>query len=255
MFVGCSFTKGEGLPGEKTDPDLWVNRLHQSIPELGSTSLINLAEGGNNNETIFQDAVNSLASSPKYLFVVWTIFPRLQINPGVELYNTSQNWSPATELVNIELHTKKYSKKYLADIKNRFFDLLHDHYEIVKVLRYSQTITNLSKVTNTKIFFINGLLPWDNNYFVKLPQTQITDTTLYTQLILNGDTRDDIEYWGLYDKIHNEYTVAGLPGASWINLYQGYQQNFVIDVGTDGRHPGPISNWEFSEFLIKKIAF
>jgi len=255
VFVGCSFTKGEGLFKEKSDPDLWVNLLHQSTPELKLTTLINLAEGGNNNETIFQDAVNSLTNSPKYLFVVWTIFPRLRINPGVELYNTSQNWSPATELVDINLHTMKYSKKYLANIKNRFFDLLHDHYEIIKVLRYSQTIINLSRLTNTKTFFINGLLPWDNNYFVKLPHTQPSDTTQYTQSILNANTRDDVEYWGLYDKIHNEYATFNLSNADWINLYQGYKQNFMLDTGLDHQHPGPLSNQAFSKFLIEKITF
>lgn len=255
VFVGCSFTKGEGLPGEKTDPDLWVNRLHQAVPELNSTTLLNLAEGGNNNETIFQDAVDSLASCPEYLFVVWTIFPRIRINPGVELYNTAQNWSPATKLVDIQLHQLDYSKKYLSDIKNRFFDLLHDHYEIIKVLRYAQTITRLGKLANTKIFFINGLLPWDNNYFVKLPHTQPSDTTQYTQSILDAETRADIEYWGLYDKIHNEYSVIGLPDNHWVNLYHGYRQNFMLDRGTDNLHPGIISNRAFSDYLIKKLYF
>jgi hypothetical protein len=251
VFVGCSFTKGEGLVDEKTSPDLWVNRLHQAVPELDATKLINLAEGGNNNETIFYDAINSLVTSPKYLFVVWTVFPRVRINPGVELYNTAQNWSPATTLCEIKLHTGNYSKKYLSNIKNRFFDLLHDHYEIVKVLRYSQTITNLSKLTNTKIFFVNGLLPWDNNYFEKLPITQPSDTTRYTQSILNANTRDDSEYWLLYDQIHNDYNRAGVPNTNWINLYQGYRQNFMLDFGTDGLHPGPRSNQAFSNFLIK----
>jgi hypothetical protein len=255
VFVGCSFTKGEGLPKERTDPDLWVNRLHQLVPVLNSTELINLAQGGNNNETIFHDAVNSLADSPRYLFVVWTVFPRIRINPGVELYNTTQNWSPATELVDLHLHRLNYSKKYLVDIKNRFFDLLHDHYEIVKVLRYSQTVARLGQVTDTKIFFVNGLLPWDNNYFTEVLHTQPSNTTRYTQSILDADTRDDAEYWGIYNKIHSDYRSAGLPDHNWINLYQGYQQNFVLDLGTDNLHPGPISNRSFSDFLIKKLDF
>ena len=255
VFVGASVTVGAGLPKEKNDPDSWVNRLHGFIPELNSTALINLANGGTSNEAIFHDAVDSLASSPKYLFVAWTSFPRLRINPSVELYETGQIWTAGSTLTDINFLNLNYSKKYLTDIKNRFLDLLHDHYEIIKVLKYSQTITKLSKLTNTKLFFINATLPWDDNYFIKLPHTQLTDTTRYTQSILEADSRDDAEYWGIYDKIHSDYAAVGLPDARWINLYQSYQPNFVIDLGTDNQHPGPLSNLAFSEFLIKKITF
>jgi hypothetical protein len=255
VFVGCSFTKGEGLVGEKTSPDLWVNRLYQSVGPLKETTLINLAEGGNSNETIFHDAVRSLASSPKYLFVVWTIFPRFWINPSIELYNTPQHWGPATELFDINLHRVTYSKKYLTDIKNRFFDLIHDHYEIVKILEYSQTIIKLSKLSNTKVFFINGLLPWDNNYFNKQEQTVPSNTTQYTQSLLDADTRDDQEYWALYNAVHNAYVGAGLPNDQWLNLYHGYKKHFMLDVGIDDTHPGPLSNQTFSKFLLEKITF
>jgi hypothetical protein len=255
IFVGCSFTKGEGLVDEKTSPDLWVNQLHQSVGLLKETTLINLAEGGNSNETIFHDAVRSSASSPKYLFVVWTIFPRFWINPGVELYNTTQLWGPATNLSDISLHQINYSKKYLTDIKNRFFDLIHDHYEIVKILAYSQTVVKLSKLSNTKVFFINGLLPWDTDYFNKQDQTVPSNTTQYTQSLLDADTRNDQEYWALYDKVHNAYTAAGLPDNHWLNLYHGYKKHFMLDFGTDNQHPGPLSNQAFADFLIKKLSF
>lgn len=255
IFVGCSFTKGEGLPGEKINPNLWVNQLHQSIGPLKETTLINLAEGGNSNEIIFHDAVRSLADSPKNLFVVWTIFPRLWINPSVELYDTTQFWGSATKLSDISLHQVTYSKKYLTDIKNRFFDLLHDHYEIVKVLEYSQTIIKLSKLSNTKVYFINGLLPWDTDYFSKQDQTIPSTTTQYTQSLLDADTRDDQEYWALYDLVHNAYNTAGLPNNDWLNLYHGYKKHFMLDFGTDNLHPGPLSNQAFSKFLIEKITF
>ena len=253
IFVGCSFTKGEGLSGEKTDPGLWVNQLHQAVPWLTSTDLVNLAEGGNNNETIFHNAITAITESPKYLFVVWTIFPRFKINPGVELYNTNQNWGPVIELFDLNLHNVNYSKKYLTDIKNRFFDLLHDHYEIVKILEYTKTITKLSALTNTKVFFINGLLPWDDNYFIKKPHTVPSDTTSYTQQILNADTRADDEYWKLYDLIHSQYDRIGMSVDLWLNLYQGYQKNFMLDLGIDNQHPGPLSNRAFFEFLLKKL--
>jgi hypothetical protein len=255
IFVGCSFTKGEGLVDEKTSPDLWVNQLHQSATPLKETTLINLAEGGNSNEIIFHDAVRSLASSPKYLFVVWTIFPRLWINPSVELYDTAQLWGPSTKLLDVNLHQVNYSKKYLTDIKNRFFDLIHDHYEIVKVLEYSQTITKLSKLSNTKVFFINGLLPWDTDYFTKQDQTVPSNTTQYTQSLLNADTRSDQEYWSLYNTVHAAYATAGLPDDHWLNLYRSYKKHFMLDLGTDDAHPGPLSNQAFSKFLLEKITF
>jgi len=254
VFVGCSFTKGEGLVGEKDSPDLWINRLHNSIELLNATTLINLGLGGNSNETIFQNAVEALANSPAYLFVSWTSFPRLYINPGVETYSTKQLWSPISDIADIELHKNiTYTKKYLTDARNRFFDLFHDHYSIVKILEYSTIITKLCAVTGTKVFFINAILPWDLDYFVKKEITVPSNTTPYTQHLLDAETRDDEEFWQLYNRIHNDYGVAGYPGPEWLNLYQGFKKNFMLDLGTDDMHPGPVSNKAFSEFLIEKI--
>ena len=254
VFVGCSFTKGEGLVGEKDSPDLWVNQLHQSVKALNSTTLINLGISGNSNETIFQNAVEAIATGPAYLFVSWTSFPRLLINPGVEINKTEQLWSPASELNDIQLHNNIiYTKKYLTDVKNRFFNLLHDHHSIVKILEYSTAIKKLCLITGTKVFFINAILPWDLDYFVKQSAVVPSDTTKYTQQLLDVEARDDENFLELYNIIHSEYSVAGCPGPEWVNLYQGFKKNFMLDLGTDEMHPGPISNKAFSDFLIKKI--
>ena len=255
VFVGCSFTKGSGLIGEQASPDLWVNQLHQSVSQLQSTELINLGAGGNNNETIFQDSVEAIITCPTYLFVGWTLFPRITINPGIEMYETKQCWGSWETSNEIRLNKNLiYTKKYLTDVKDKLFDLLNDHYEIIKILKYSTLITNLCLLSNTKVFFINGLIPWDTDYFIKQEETLPSNTTQYTQQLLNADSRDDAEFWMLYNKIHNEYNIAGYPGNNWLNLYQAYNKSFMLDFGTDNLHPGPNSNRAFAEFLTKKLT-
>ena len=103
------------------------------------------------------------------------------------------------------------------------------------------------------MFFVNALLPWDNDYFVKKEPIVPSDTTQYTQHLLNMETRSDEEFWVLYNNIHTAYQDAGLPGNEWLNLYQGYKKKFILDRGTDDLHPGPLSNKAFSDFLIQKI--
>ena len=254
IFVGCSFTNGDGLVGEKNSPNLWVNQLHQSAEQLKSTTVINLGISGNDNSTIFQNAIDACIALPTYLFVSWTSFPRIKINPGVETYVTKQLWHPNSKVTEIVLHKNlTYSKKYLTELKHKFFDLVHDHYEILKILEYSATIKKLASLTNTKVFFTNAILPWDTDYFVKKEKTSPTDTTEYTRQILFAETRSDDEFWILYDKIHNDYFNAGYPGKEWLNVYNGFKKHFMLDIGSDGIHPGPDSHRAFSKFLVEKI--
>ena len=58
VFCGCSYTSGVGLDLEDADPGLWVNILHQSIPQLSKTKLINAGKSGATNEDIFRKYKN-----------------------------------------------------------------------------------------------------------------------------------------------------------------------------------------------------
>lgn len=259
IFTGCSYTAGTGLPLKNQDPDLWINRLHNQISWLKDLDLLNCGQGGATNQDIFHLSVQAVTKNQcSHLFVSWTDLLRYYISPGVELWSTKQFWGANSQMFDIGVNPGiVYSASYLENIKNRFFDLHHIHHEIVKVLHYTFTLQKLCDRLGTQVYFINALLPWDDRYFdhVTDMSRQPSNTTLLTQQCLNSDSRNDTEFFDLYDKIHQDYqNTQGLPPHSkWLNLYQSYREYFYLDQALDNLHPGPVSNQAFADFLQKNL--
>lgn len=244
VFVGCSFTQGVGFELLDKEPGLWVNLLHKNVDQLSKTKLINNGAGGLSNERVFYTAVNSIVKhTPKYIFVQWTSAPRYRITLGVETTTVDQYFSPNKQInYDIPLHSIKYSASYLNSVKDRFLSLHHPHGDIVTIIEYTNSLINLANKTGTQIFFINGLCPWDDNYFTKLQNVLPSCYTNYTQKLIESTTRADSETFAIYDKMHTEYTQAGsIQESYWLNLYWSFRHN-MIDKNNDRQHPGIKSN-------------
>ena len=246
LFAGCSYTHGDGFPLLKDDPLLWVNMLHSTNKHLSSTTLLNVAYGGRSNDGIFQDTVyNLLNHNVQYAFVEWTSMPRYNLSLGVELYTTLVSFLPNSPMRDVETNKIKYTSNYLNSIRDRFTSLADYHYEICNVVYFTNSLIRLAKLTDTKIFFINGMCPWDQDYFSPLTNVLPSQYTDFTKQLLNVDSRDDDEIFKLYAKIHCEYHAAGgIQPDHWLNLYQSMRDT-KVDVNTDQRHPGIISNQNY----------
>lgn len=257
IFTGCSFTEGIGLENTKLNPNLWTNIVHNKFNSLKDTKLLNLGVGGSTNDEIFYDTVSAVGTYDcKYLFVAWTSFTRYKINPGVELYDTKLYLSPTTELSDLNLNAGvTYTKKFLSNFRDSMLMLNHDHYHYLKILNYSYTIKMLCKRLNITVFFINTLLPHDAEYFypVTTEGRVPSDTTVYTQQELNAKTRDDKEFFEIYDQVHKSYAKTGGLDCAWLNLDTGFRKNFNLDLGLDNFHPGVSSHQTFGAHLIEKL--
>jgi len=258
VFCGCSFTEGLGLDLKKLDPNLWVNILYQSTKQLATTKLINAGVAGATNEEIFLSALNSITNNPgcRYLFVAFTACKRLRVNPSVELYSTDIFLGSGKKINDVHINPKiTISGSYIENIRDRFFDLTHLHYDILKILHYTRLIEQTAKKFNIEVFFVNSLMGIDKNYFVPVVASSRipSDTTPLTQNLLNANTRDDEEYFQIYDKIHLDYKNTDSLLCNWLNLDQGFSTNFYLDQGNNNMHPGPISHQAFAKFLTEKI--
>lgn len=257
IFCGCSYVQGDGLPMLSQDPNLWVNIVHSSVPMLSQTTLVNLGISGSTNKDIFCTALASLTAFPgcKYLFVSWTNCKRLLVNPGIELYETSL-YLERSNVPDIELnpgHT--IPGKYVQNIRDRFFDLTHNHYDLLEILTYSTLINLVAQRYGARCFFVNSLLHVDQDYFDHIvdPSRKPSQTTPFTQQFLQLETRDDVEFFALYDKIHQEYAdTLGLT-LQWLNLNRGYRKYFYVDTGDDQLHPGKQSNQLFAKYIVEKL--
>lgn len=267
VFAGCSFTAGNGwvIPPEnnpyaniecKDYPELWVNLCHKKIDVLKNLELINVGQGGGSNTEIFENAVKEISnntSNIKYLFVEWTSMPRYNFNIGLELWNTTESLNKSTHQLkhNVKLSNgDAWTREYLTDLLSRLRVLHHLHPEIVKVVSYSNIISNLCKQFNIKVVFINGFCPWDTDYFVKLSNSSVVPnnyTTFTKNEILNIDSRLDKDIFILYNQIHYDYINAGgINPEQWVNLYHSMNTD-KIDTNYDNIHPGTQSNQLYAQ--------
>jgi hypothetical protein len=250
LFAGCSYTSGDGFELEKNEPGLWVNQLYHKC--FSHTTQLNVGRGGRSNAGIFQDTVKTLLTYPvEYAIVEWTSMPRYELELGFETYPTRQYFTPNAQCRDHSLNDINYTSAYLTSICNRFTALAHDYYEISNLIEYVNTIVNLSKLTKTKVFFINGLCPWDHNFFNKKESALPSEYTVYTQKILNTCNRDDVEVFQLYNTMHDNFiNLGGIHESLWLNLYSSMLTN-KIDVNNDNVHPGIKSNnLYFESFFI-----
>jgi hypothetical protein len=245
IFTGCSFTAGDGWL--QPAPELWVNLCHSNIPKFNSLELLNLGQSGASNTEIFANTVRALGqygAEIDTLFVQWTATHRYNLQVGFELWDTSESFN-VRKLRTHDIHTSSgtWSRDYVDDLLNRFKALHHYHWEIMQIVDYTNIIAGLSDQQGIQTYFVNGLCPWDTDYFLELHDVE---PCLYTEFtrnhVLDMDKRTDADLLQLYKQAHYDYRSAGgVDHSRWVNLYNSFKQ-LQIDNNWDGRHPGAVSN-------------
>jgi hypothetical protein len=268
VFAGCSFTAGNGwldidpeisLCREVKDyPGLWVNLCHNNIDRLNNLELVNVGKVASSNTDILENTVNSIATYGNQIdtiFCQWTSMPRYNYKIGFELWDTSEN------IFGLQKHDvtlnrgDHYTRKYINDIVDRLRTMHHLHWEILKVVRYSTIISKLCNQVGIKnLFFVNGLCPWDDQYFKKLTNVYPDAYTEFTKTeILNIDSRNDEDIFKLYNLAHQHYQEeGGIDESKWINLYSSFKSN-ITDFNFDLKHPGKISNQTYYQMIDSRL--
>lgn len=270
IFAGCSYTAGNGwvnLPADqslakecKDSPYLWVNLCHKTIPRIRDLELVNIGRGSASNTDIFENSVRSISSLADEIDIMvcqWTSVPRYNFYTGFELWNMSESLQ-STEVRKHDIILSKgdhWPREYIRDLLDRLRVMHHLHWDIVKIIDYSATLSKLAKQIGFDIFFVNGMCPWDTDYFTRLRNVDPEQYTPFTKKeILNIDSRDDQSIFKLYNLAHDHYQEAGgLDAKQWINLYGSFA-NKKIDTNFDLMHPGEKSNVLYCNLMKDKLA-
>jgi len=273
IFAGCSYTAGNGWaqlsPDEsmkiavKDSPHLWVNLVQKNIEIFKELDLINIGRGGASNTDIFANTMRAMSEhkdSIDTLVCQWTGVPRYNWNVGFELWDTSED-IPSPAVVTKRKHAinlnrgDQWPREYIDDLTNKLRVMHHLHWEILKIVDYSNIIQKLAvKIGINRVYFVNGLCPWDNDYFVRLQNVLPETFTEFTKTeILNVKTRDDEEIYALYNLAHDHYQEkGGIDTKSWINLYQSFR-SLTTDYNYDKSHPGIESNLAFYKIFQERL--
>lgn len=248
LAVGCSFTKGHGLVGEKQDPRLWVNQLCNRAwdrPEIHNAS-----EAGQDNHWIFKKTSELLISSQyDYAIVAWTYPMRWSMPVGLELYNTRTLFENRDIMIN---PNQRIKGRWLEDIGDRLHKIRNEHWPILDIVRYQNILLNLNSCA--KIFFVNMACKWSDNYFVEKSYQFPNELTKFEQNILNSDFRDDKEIQDLYQMIHSQYRAAGgIQHNHWLNLYDNLLKHRLDFASETDRHPGYLSQDLYTDILYNSL--
>jgi hypothetical protein len=250
LIVGCSFANGSGLPGEHSNPSIWPNQLGE---KFNIAEIKNAASTGANNYWIFLETISQLLKNSYDLVLVeWSAIPRYKFKVGLELYPTDSMLDRSINLVSNET----VSAESLDNVKKLLHRLHNDHWDILELVKYINALIEIQITSRQKkLFFINGIGPWSDQYFVKKQITLPSDLDQYTRNLLQADQRDDQEVFQLYNMIHNDYvTYGGIHENLWLNLYSSMNSMKIDTVSTTDRHPGYMSQDIFAEYFYQTIT-
>ena len=244
-FNGCSFTVGEGFPEQLRD-DYIYDRLLTKKFNFNST---NIAQPGSGNHVIFMRTVQALKEK-KYdiVFVQWSGLNRLWLSPGPEVWYVA--------MINKSITEFRYRDIYLGKKDKLKFEetvalLNHNYQNIFDLITYCDILSNLAIINSTKIVFINGLVPWQDDlikpFDTNNPGESLSD---YTKNMLEFDDRNDEEIILFFSKLQQKFTE--LDKSLWVNLFDSFYEN-SIDVGPEGHHPGIKSHQWMAEQITNYI--
>lgn len=230
---GCSFTVGDGFPKDQRDQYIY-DRLVSKHFDFEST---NVAVSGSSNLEIFKRSAQVLLDNKYDILVTqWSALNRLWLYPGPDcFFFLNDDRFPDFSYRDIYIDPK--TKNMLRDI---LLLLNHDYHNILALIEYCRILECMSTNTDTKIIFINGLVPWTKDLNCNFSSIDIgNQLSSYTKYILDFDHRDDQEIIGMFQNLQDNFKK--LNQSQWVNIFDS-MQSVHCDIGPEGHHPGVLSH-------------
>lgn len=243
-FIGCSITEGIGLLHKAADENNYANIVGKHF----DVKVDNLSQSGNSNFNIFISGLNQLLfTKPDVLVLQWSGLQRHWLYPNLDITFPIVNDSLVNDINYLDT---VFSKKDLQKFVEQFLLLNHDYHNILTLLNYCKIIESIAH-TETKVIFINGLLPWTKEIqFLQIVNDPAKNFSEYTKDLLSIDKLPDEDIKFFFEKIYN--SMAQINKHNWINMFQSIV-TIAEDVGTDNSHPGPKTHAKIAQMIINHI--
>ena len=247
LIVGCSSLAGAGLDQGIHDDKLWSNRLLQN---LGCDDVSNISTAGWSNANIFKHALLEISNNDYDIALIGiTAMHRINVNIGYEMYNTFSVLSNAS--YDIHTHQGSYSVSEQRKIGNNLLKLYNDFWSCLDMIQYINIIDRISK---GKVFFVNVLNDWKDNFWSRKHNFEPKDLDQTTKNIIDIDNRDDDDIFKMYNNMHDEFEkYGGIREAQWLNLYESLYdlaKDFIYDPTP---HPGYVSQDYYTDTFTKQL--
>ena len=234
LVAGCSLSSGWGFEDHaKTWPHIVAKKL--DLP------LTNLAQTAASNQDIFLSAVNKRHEYSLRL-IQWTALNRITVSP-----------SPVNDHVILSVHDRfledaalglsqqeiRSFTKVLA-VLNQDWKPYFDLVEMIEILQQEP-----------ETYFINGLLPWDLEFFSRQWTMPFTTTNAFLESLLQINEFDDQQLERLLDQVLR--AQSRIDQSRWINLAPSWNSTKVDAVSAVDGHPGPLSQINYAGQVLNYI--
>ena len=232
-FNGCSLTVGEGFLEHTRNQYIYDRLLSQQF----KFDSVNIAVGGSSNHTIFMRSAREILSGKHdIVFTQWTSLNRMWLYPGPDTAFFTNDRS----LKDYQYRDWSLSAQEKTVFCNTLLLMNHDYNNIIELIDYCDILSALAVNTNTRLIFINGLVPWQQDLLCSDTNIDLDKSlSAYTKSILDFDHRSDKEILDFFTKLCEKFRT--LDQSKWVNLFDSFT-NFTVDDGPLGHHPGPVSH-------------
>ena len=242
---GCSFTVGEGFPEHQREHYIY-DRLVSKKFKFDST---NIAIGGSSNVEIFKRSAQAILDH-KYDIVItqWSALNRIWFYPGPDSYFfLNDERFPDFKYRDIYLDSNTKTK-----LRETLLLLNHDYHNILDLISYCRILECMASTTDTKVVFINGLVPWKNDLVCNFTTMDIgNQLSNYTKSILDFDHRGDSEIIELFQTLQDNFKK--LNQTQWVNLFSS-MHSLAFDLGPEGHHPGIKSHELIANYISEYLT-
>jgi hypothetical protein len=241
LVNGCSFTYGDGFLDHERDSISYSGLLAKDL----SAEVVNVAIPGSSNlEILLRTLQTTQFQSFDLIVVQWTELQRYWFEPCL-----GWHYRTATQVDTEWTHGIHLTKKQRKNLRDQLSMLTGDHKALLDLAYFCQI---LIQYFSNKVIFLNGLLPITTDLFCPLPTENYNMYTYFSDftksvLEFNDKPDDDIK------KYHTQLVQAFQPSlGNWANIDNSWKKN-IVDVATEGHHPGPKSHRWAADQIISRV--
>ena len=234
LVAGCSLSSGWGFD----DPaDTWPNLVSQRLGK----PLINLSRTSSSNSDIFLSAIQAQDLDYDLRLIQWTALNRITVssspvnNPVILSFHDQflEQAIPGISVQEIRTFTKILS--HLNQDWKHYFDLI----DMIEILQ-----------RDPRTCFVNGLLPWDREFFETDWTIPLSGTNDFLESLLQVNEFDD----GQLAQFLNQVLTARnrVDVERWISL-DSWESAKIDTVSATDPHPGPLSQIKYADQVLEYI--
>lgn len=234
LVAGCSLSSGWGFDNPA---DIWPNLVSHRLKQ----PLINLAHTSSSNGDIFLSAIRAQDLDYDLRLIQWTALNRITVssspvnNPIILSFHDQflEQAIPGISVQEIQTFTKILS--HLNQDWKHYFDLI----DMIEILQQ-----------DPRTCFINGLLPWNREFFETDWTIPLSETNNFLESLLQVNEFADRQLAQFLNQVLTARNRVDVK--RWISL-DSWESAKIDTVSATDPHPGPLSQIKYADQVLEYI--